>query len=789
MSKILQYRAYEEEVYNWLMAKHKSNPEFTFSLRQKGSKGAELDYFIGTSKSSYFGTTFWTLPVAFPGSSSDCINLIFKISDSGYSYFFEFTQTKSPHDDQNAFALQFIQSLEEELEKRIGLNYVTSEDQKMYSSKTKSSSKFYDSISKMLLDIDGDLKIILDLVDEKLASFKVNNPSFVMHRITKEEFDSMLERKDKRFLKYEDVNSDMNFEESDSNIDFNELISKMNAADLENYFTYLRKLLSFLGIKNSDKRIVFSVRDNQLNFIIGQRYCWNLFASDAKGKYGVISNQRINESSSQFSGKEPNPFYTQFDSFDIAEMNFDNVASQLSIELERSNKSSFRKWNNVDFENKLFNIMTNESIGNKYKAPLNQILYGPPGTGKTYKLQNEYFDKFSINESTLTKEQYLENLVSDLNWWQVISIAVLDLKTSKVNTIHEHEIVKAKEKISDSKTVRPTIWGQLQRHTVLDCQFVNVKDRSEPLYFNKDENSNWTIDSELLSQYYPEAFDILNGIKNFKGNAGISIKNYEFITFHQSFSYEDFIEGIKPKLDEGEADLNFEIKDGIFKKLCLKAEADLENDYAIFIDEINRGNVSAIFGELITLIEPDKRIGAINELKVKLPYSKKEFGVPKNLHIIGTMNTADRSVEALDTALRRRFSFTEMMPDEKVFDELTFSDNYARKDLMLKINHRVEVLLDRNYTLGHSYFIKKDFKNSFKNEIIPLLQEYFYNDYGKIGLVLGEGFVREKEITKNANTSIFADFDTKNEIEIVKSYELIPFDDVGFDIALETLLA
>ena len=435
-----------------------------------------------------------------------------------------------------------------------------------------------------------------------------------------------------------------------------------------------------------------------------------------------------------------------------------------------------------------FRDLNNETKTNNMS--LNQILYGPPGTGKTFTLQNKYFDKFTIKESSLSIEQYLENLVSDLNWWQVISIAVLDLQTSKVNAIHEHEIVKAKEKISDSKTVRPTIWGQLQRHTVLECEYVNVKDRSEPMYFNKDENSNWSMDSELLSQYYPEAFEILNGIKNFTGNEGISIKNYEFITFHQSFSYEDFIEGIKPKLDEGETDLNFEIKDGIFKKLCIKAELDLENNYAIFIDEINRGNVSAIFGELITLIEADKRIGAVNELKVKLPYSKKEFGVPSNLYIIGTMNTADRSVEALDTALRRRFSFVEMMPDEKVISDKKFTD-YDRAAIMSLINQRIEVLLDRNYTLGHSYFIKPDFKNSFENEIMPLLQEYFYNDYGKIGLVLGKGFVREKDITAKNDKSIFADFDTKNEVDIIKSYELIPFNekDFDFDEAIEILLA
>ena len=244
-----------------------------------------------------------------------------------------------------------------------------------------------------------------------------------------------------------------------------------------------------------------------------------------------------------------------------------------------------------------FTIPNNEK--NKAKnLPLNCILYGPPGTGKTFKLQNEYFDDFSVKETSLSRSQYLENIISDLTWWQVLSIILLDIKKSKVNDITAHELLGIKGKLSNSKTVRPTVWGRLQAHSKLECPNVNVSERSQPAIFYKDEESYWTVDEELLEQYYPEAFTILEQVRNFKPNEDKLIRNYEFVTFHQSFSYEDFIEGIKPKLEDQENEVSYEIQDGIFKKLCLKADADRENNYAIFIDEINRGNVSAIFGEL-----------------------------------------------------------------------------------------------------------------------------------------------------------------------------------------------
>lgn len=221
-----------------------------------------------------------------------------------------------------------------------------------------------------------------------------------------------------------------------------------------------------------------------------------------------------------------------------------------------------------------------------------------------------------------------------------------------------------------------------------------------------------------------------------------------FTTFHQSMSYEDFIEGIKPCIENDE--VTYKVQDGIFKKICHKAKADPDNHYMLIIDEINRGNVASIFGELITLIEDSKRAGADEAISVILPYSNESFSVPKNLYILGTMNTADRSVEALDAALRRRFDFIEMLPQT---DDLLEIDGINLKDVLKTINARIEALLDRNHLIGHAYLInaenKNDIAQAFNNKIIPLLQEYFYGNYDRIAMVLGNSFITANDVTKN----------------------------------------
>lgn len=243
---------------------------------------------------------------------------------------------------------------------------------------------------------------------------------------------------------------------------------------------------------------------------------------------------------------------------------------------------------------------------------------------------------------------------------------------------------------------------------------------------------------EILVEAENKREDVFDRYKKY-----IREKRIVFTTFHQNYSYEDFIQGIKANINNTDQ-LSFIKEDGIFKDIVERAKNDLDNLYVLIIDEINRGNISRIFGELITLIEEDKRLGQDNETILTLP-SKENFGVPPNLYIIGTMNTADKSIANIDIALRRRFDFIPMYPNYDVIPNFEY--------ILRGINNAIyDKKRSADYLIGHAFFINKnidDLDKIINNKIIPLLNEYFYMNSEDVVEILSRAGIKTK---KNINT-------------------------------------
>lgn len=382
-------------------------------------------------------------------------------------------------------------------------------------------------------------------------------------------------------------------------------------------------------------------------------------------------------------------------------------------------------------------------------SPTNVIYFGPPGTGKTFTLQQK-MKEYTSHAVPADRDAWLDSRLESLNWMQVITLVLLDLgKRAKVRQMTEHQWFQRKALLNGrSSNFSQTAWATLQSFTIPGSTTVAYKGRREPAIFDKTADSEWFLVESQLEQV-DELLSLYAELKQGPKSAE-AIQRFAVVTFHQSYGYEEFIEGIRARSDES-GNISYPIEPGIFMRLCQRANADPAHRYAIFIDEINRGNISKIFGELISLIEVDKRAGMSNAMSLQLSYSGDHFSVPANVDIIGAMNTADRSLALMDTALRRRFDFVEMMPDLSLLSG-TKVKGIELEPLLEKLNSRIEALYDREHSLGHAFFMPvknaldagdeetafKQLKIAFQKKIIPLLQEYFFDDWNKIRLVLAD---------------------------------------------------
>ncbi len=421
---------------------------------------------------------------------------------------------------------------------------------------------------------------------------------------------------------------------------------------------------------------------------------------------------------------------------------------------------------------------------------LNTILYGPPGTGKTYKLNDYKVRYFTDQGVTQSLQELLRQKVSDYSLWEIIAAVVGTAREPlSVKDIVEHALVKAKVNPNNKTKPNNLAWNELQSYADDQSTQTHVKYRRQNQIFHKAEGSKWEIiadkKDDLADILGQELLDLASNPAVTPPTAAVAKTRYNFITFHQKYSYEDFIEGIKPllansRLGELGSDLQFELKKGIFYNSCLEALKlvgyasfeDCYNDsdakryakfedarnapdkqFALFIDEINRANISAVFGELITLLEEDKRIGADNEMWIELPYSNQKFCVPSNLYIIGTMNTADRSIALLDIALRRRFEFKALYPE--------YTGGAWWAPVLEKLNGAIyNWRKNPDFFIGHAFFINSqegDQTRILNAKIIPLLYEYCQNNADTVKKILTEAGIVTKVTDIKDNFQVIAE--------------------------------
>ena len=643
---------------------------------------------------------------------------------------------------------------------------------------------------------------------------------------------------------------------------------------------------STYGLENisNKKEIIYSNKKLRTIIFEGYKYAKNRFKESTLLKDYELKNSSIG--GSEYKGLSLPKYFN----FEILIGLFENEQTDENLKSSNTNRFINEKIKTLEFENSYFTSQWNESNGrglslgnfNKFLKDVsintleiikedenfhlvkkvnfdnnsqNKIIYGPPGTGKTYSTvdkvvsiisPNEYqkdnhkankliYDNLYKNKNVLfttfhqsmSYEDFVEGIKpkfqdesddekEELTYEISPGIFKIACARAAYNSYKENKITnQTSYEFEDVyQAFIEMALSHISANDFINCKTITGKD-VEIYRINKNDSIKARASGSIATHVAPltkeniqklyDTYDSINEIRNLqqiKDTVGVSPRLTEFYAVFRSlleFKQTTFQpikdeEVVEKELNDDEIVRQFDA--GLYTK-SVKEHGKSSTPVVLVIDEINRGNVSAIFGELITLIEGDKRIGQANEIQLILPYSKVPFSVPPNLFILGTMNTADRSVEALDTALRRRFNFEEMMPNPNLLktrgDGNGIVAEFKLWKILKTINERIEVLIDRDHTIGHAYLwdVKtiKDLKFAFHNKIIPLLQEYFFGNYAKMELVIGNKFFNQKK--KNEKID-FAVRNSELDIEPGIRYELLniqDFSDEQMKAAISNLLA
>jgi len=539
------------------------------------------------------------------------------------------------------------------------------------------------------------------------------------------------------------------------------MLKMIGQADAEGLWEVIAEVLSDLEVSAGDERVCYSLPQDKgaIGLTIGQRYTAVIERQQSTSRYRYIDTSEDEQN-----------WLKEADSIEGVRNKMGILKRSAHSELAKTTKSSYRADGSEAMEKTFFDAAYRELV-------FAQAFEKASQTASKAEIRT-LFKRWLIDAQEFTSgaaSSYLKAIEILESHFKISVYKEKDQQ--KLKKLYD-DLIENQRKVPGKYHYTPaSSYGEKEFFSASVDQFVQFLNRVQvnmpssnlnQIFFGPPgTGKTYNTINEALKIVDPEFYAAqkddrsalrarfqelqLNDDNEAKGQIG-------FATFHQSMSYEDFIEGIKPSPPEaGDEFLKYAIEDGIFKNMCCIAGAESKN-YVLIIDEINRGNVSAIFGELITLIEPNKRAGQREALSATLPYSKETFSVPSNLHIIGTMNTADRSVEALDSALRRRFSFKEMAPDSTIIADhgkLKATKGVIKPEgidlprMLDAINRRIELLRDKDYRMGHSYLMEvetvEDLKVAFKDKIIPLLEEYFFSDMGKLSLILGGKFIEPSE--------------------------------------------
>lgn len=386
----------------------------------------------------------------------------------------------------------------------------------------------------------------------------------------------------------------------------------------------------------------------------------------------------------------------------------------------------------------------------------NIIYTGVAGTGKTYRLQ-QIAKQYTEFLPVANADELLKALLKPLSWRDVICLIFLNnyqqgRKLLKVPEIIDHQFFRMKAQLNDRKeNLNQTAWGTLMMYSDKNSVRVKYHRRASQSYFDKDDSSNWF----LLADSLPLLADLQNKLDDYQAAIHSQfqpnylqpkLERFSFVSFHQAYGYEEFVEGIRPHIaDNGQ--MSYRIESGAFLRLCQQAKHDPSHRYAMLIDEINRANVARVFGELMSLIEPTKRAGQTDSLSVNLAYSRQPFSVPSNVDIYATMNSQDHSLSPLDMAFRRRFEFIECRPQPQLLGKVMANGiEIDLAKLLTALNERISQNLAKDSQLGHSFLWGIDslhaLSAAFSQSIIPQVAQACQHHGQILQAIFGQTFIR-----------------------------------------------